>query len=38
MAASQQAAQQQQSASQQQQAVCGKARAAWLEGKGYTVK
>jgi hypothetical protein len=37
-AASQQAQQQQQAASQQQQAAYGKARAACLEGKGYTVK
>ena len=37
-AASQQATQQQQAASQQQQAAFSKARAACLEGKGYTVK
>ena len=37
-AAGQQAQQQQQAASQQQQAAFGKARAACLEGKGYTVK
>jgi len=38
MAASQQSDQQQQSALQQQQAAFGKARAACLEAKGYTVK
>ncbi|MCU0812707.1 MAG: hypothetical protein MUE59_17115 [Thiobacillaceae bacterium] len=37
-AAGQQAQQQQQAATQQQQAAFGKARAACLEGKGYTVK
>ena len=37
-AASQQAQQQQQSAGQQQQTAFGKARAACLEGKGYSVK
>jgi hypothetical protein len=37
-AATQQAQQQQQSATQQQQAGFNKARAACLEGKGYTVK
>ena len=37
-AASQQATQQQQAAAQQQQAAFTKARAACLEGKGYTVK
>ena len=38
MAGSQQAAQQQQAASQQQQAGFAKARAACLEGRGYSVK
>ncbi len=37
-AATQQAQQQQQAATQQQQAAFGKARAACLEGRGYTVK
>jgi hypothetical protein len=37
-AASQQAQQQQQSSNQQQQAAFGKARAACLEGRGYSVK
>jgi hypothetical protein len=37
-ATAQQAQQQQQAATQQQQAAFGKARAACLEGKGYTVK
>jgi hypothetical protein len=37
-AAGQQAQQQQQAASQQQQAAFGKARAACLEGRGYSVK
>ena len=37
-AASQQAQQQQQAATQQQQAAFGRARAACLEGRGYTVK
>jgi hypothetical protein len=37
-AAFQQAGQQQQAALQQQQAAFAKARAACLEGKGYTVK
>jgi hypothetical protein len=37
-AAGQQAQQQQQASSQQQQAAFGKARAACLEGRGYTVK
>ncbi len=37
-AVAQQGQQQQQAASQQQQAAFGKARAACLEGKGYTVK
>lgn len=37
-AAAQQAQQQQSSATQQQQATFGKARAACLEGRGYTVK
>jgi hypothetical protein len=37
-AASQQAQQQQQAASQQQQGAYAKARAACLEGRGYTVK
>ena len=37
-AASQQAQQQQQAATQQQQATFGRARAACLEGRGYTVK
>jgi hypothetical protein len=37
-AAGQQAQQQQQSANQQQQAAFGKARAACLEGRGYSVK
>ena len=37
-AATQQAQQQQQAATQQQQAAFGRARAACLEGRGYTVK
>jgi uncharacterized protein YdaU (DUF1376 family) len=37
-AASQQAQQQQQATTQQQQAEFGRARAACLEGRGYTVK
>ena len=37
-AAAQQGQQQQQAANQQQQAAFGKARAACLEGRGYTVK
>jgi hypothetical protein len=37
-AAGQQAQQQQQSSNQQQQAAFGKARAACLEGRGYSVK
>mgnify|MGYP007068800091 FL=1 len=37
-AASQQAQQQQQAATQQQQAAFGRARAACLEGRGYTVR
>jgi hypothetical protein len=38
MAAAQQAQQQQQAGTQQQQAAFGKARAACLEGRGYSVK
>jgi hypothetical protein len=38
MQAQQQAAQQQQAATQQQQGAFQKARAACLEGRGYTVK